>query len=328
MAKHKRFPGLDCAAPADEMVRLVLRTQLRAMCKLQPKALNWDDPEGVHDMRVLSRRLRSALTDFKPYMRGSSLPNLQLKTIADALGDVRDEDVALAALTRLMTKAKGGAARGIELIADEHRKNQKRARAELKLAIKSSIIEEFEQEFSAKLKAFRIVATKNSDTRRNNGVTAFRDVGREIILARIEELNDTSPHLYSPFQIKELHELRILAKRLRYAIELFADCWPGSVEIAKEVALLQTSLGELHDCDVWLDNLGTRLRQMARRGQRDEPTRQIKAGAVALIREFAHVRTERYREALTRWQHWETDGLLEQFQEALEGSSAPPETSP
>lgn len=328
MAKHNRFPGLDCAAPAADMVRLVLRAQVKSLCRLQPKALNWNDPEGVHDMRVVSRRLRSALTDFKPYMRGFALPQLQLKSIADALGDVRDEDVALSALDQLANKAKGAAAEGIQLIADEHRKRQKNARAKLKTAIKSATLENFQNEFYANLKVFRIVAAKNSDTRRNNGVTAFRDVGGEIILARIEELNDTSPHLYSPFQIKELHELRILAKRLRYAIELFADCWPASADIAKEVALLQTSLGELHDCDVWLDNLGTRLRQMARRGQRDEPTTQIKAGAVALIREFARVRTERYRESLTRWQHWETDGLLEQFRAALEGPSAQPETPP
>ena len=321
MAKHNHFPGLDCGAPAAEMVRLVLRTQVNNLCRLRPKALDWNDPEGVHDMRVVSRRLRSALTDFKPYMRGFTLPQPQLKVIADALGAVRDEDVALAALEQLASKAKGAAAEGIRLIAEEHRRRQKHARAELETGIKSAAIHDFEKEFYANLKSFRIAAVKNSDANRDNGVMAFRDVGREIILARIEEVSDASPHLYSPFHIKELHELRILAKRLRYAIELFADCWPQSARIAKEVAMLQTSLGELHDCDVWLDNLGTRLRQIARRGTRDETTRQIKAGAVALIRQFARERTERYREALTRWQHWEAVGLLDQFQSALEGSS-------
>ena len=64
MAKAK-IRGLDCAAPADQMIRLVLRSQVNAMCRHREKAINWKDPEGVHDMRVLSRRLRSAINDFK-----------------------------------------------------------------------------------------------------------------------------------------------------------------------------------------------------------------------------------------------------------------------
>ena len=35
------------------------------MCSLRNQALNWSDPEGVHDMRVSSRRLRGALHDFR-----------------------------------------------------------------------------------------------------------------------------------------------------------------------------------------------------------------------------------------------------------------------
>ena len=101
MAKAKRISGLDCSAPADKMVRLVLRAQLKAMCGLQDKALDWKDPEGVHDMRVLSRRLRSAVSDLRPYLGKASLPPIKLKAIANSLGDVRDEDVALMALERI-----------------------------------------------------------------------------------------------------------------------------------------------------------------------------------------------------------------------------------
>src|SRR6266496_2666532 len=107
MAKVKDIAGLDCSGPADNMVRLVLRAQLKAMCALRDKALDWKDPEGLHDMRVLSRRLRSAISDFKPYLRKASLPRLKLRAIANGLGDVRDQDVALVALEELKSKAKG-----------------------------------------------------------------------------------------------------------------------------------------------------------------------------------------------------------------------------
>ena len=301
------------------MVRLVLRGQLKAMCKLRVKSLNWKDPEGVHDIRVCSRRLRSAMSDFRPYLRGAALPHLKLRKIADALGAVRDEDVALVALEELRAQAKGPAVEGIQIIADEHRKRRKEAREKLKIAIKPSVIDHFRKEFQAKLKALKIVAAKSSPPKSADGSISFRDIAREIVQTRIRELREASHHLYFPFQIKELHELRILAKRLRYAVELFADCWERRTdEIAKEIALLQTSLGELHDCDVWIDNLGKRLEQTARKDKTDEAIIQLRAGAAWLVKYFAKERTEHYRQALTRWQEWQSNNFLEQLESILE----------
>ena len=87
------------------MIPLVLRNRLKSMCAQGEKALDWSDPEGVHDMRVSSRRLRSAMSDFKPHLRRLNLPRLKLKAIAKSLGAVRDQDVALAALEELKSKA-------------------------------------------------------------------------------------------------------------------------------------------------------------------------------------------------------------------------------
>src|SRR5215468_5391150 len=119
MAKGKSITGLDCSASAEEMIRLVLSAQVKTMCKLRDKALEWRDPEGVHQMRVISRRLRSAISDFRPFLRGNKLPQAKLRVIADALGAVRDEDVALVALEVLQAKANPEAAEGIALIVEE-----------------------------------------------------------------------------------------------------------------------------------------------------------------------------------------------------------------
>src|SRR6185295_1678260 len=116
MAKSKDISGFHCLAPADKMVPLVLRAQLKEMCALRKKALDWKDPEGVHDMRVLSRRLRSAIGDFKPYFRKSNLPRRKLVTIAKKLGPLRDEDVTLPALEELKAQATESAASGIEIL--------------------------------------------------------------------------------------------------------------------------------------------------------------------------------------------------------------------
>jgi CHAD domain-containing protein len=289
------------------------------MCGLRKEALDWDDPEGVHDMRVMSRRLRSAISDLKPYLRKASLPRLRLKSIADSLGAVRDQDVALLALEELKAKAKEQAAEGIEMLAEERRRKREEARSALQEAIKRSAIDEFRKEFLTKLGAISIVPPRKSRGKRTNDEPlAFGRMGVEVIEAQLKELGAASRHIYFPFQIKELHEMRILAKGLRYAIELFAGCWGAEmVEIAKEVSLLQTSLGELHDCDVWIESLGARLKQTGRKDKINEETARLREGAAWLLRHFARERMEHYRDALARWQQWEADGFLERLKSIL-----------
>ena len=175
----------DCAAAAEEMVCLVLRGQLKAMCKLRAKALEWSDPEGVHAMRVRSRRLRSAMSDFRPFIR-ARLPGGKLRRIADALGAVRDQDVALVALDELSKHAKGEAAAGIHIIADEFCKRREDARANLEIAIRPSVVDEFRDEFQAGLKELGIKRPKGSRAATDVRTIAFRDVGRQIIRERIK----------------------------------------------------------------------------------------------------------------------------------------------
>jgi len=318
MAKGKRIPGLDCSAPADKMVRLVLRTQLKAMCDLRETALDWTDPEGVHDMRVMSRRLRSTVSDFRPFLRKRSLPRLKLRSIARNLGNVRDEDVALLALEELKSKAKEHVAAGIEILMEERREKRTQSRAALQQALRPSLLDNFRKDYLSKLRTITVVDPKRSADPPANQPLLFGQLGAGIIDIRLKEFIAASHQIYFPFEIKELHELRILAKRLRYALELFVVCWGDEMtEIAREVAFMQTALGELHDCDVWIESLGRRLRQMARRNINDAQTARSKEAAVWLVRHFSRKRMQHYRDALARWQQWETDGLLQKLRAML-----------
>jgi len=322
MAKVKGIEALDCSAPADETVPLVLRAQLKSMCALRKKALDWKDPEGVHDMRVLSRRLRSAMSDFKPYLGKSTLPRQKLITIAKKLGAVRDLDVALVALEELKSKASGLVAEGIEILAEEHRQRRKAARRALKVAIKSSTVNEFRKEFLNRLSGMKVAIPRSA--KQADQAVVFRWVGIAVISDRLKEFCDSSRYIYFPFENKELHELRILGKQLRYAIELFAVCWGEEIRsIATEVSLMQTSLGELHDCDIWIDNLGTRLKQTARKKGQDEDNIRLREGAGWLLKHFARERMEHYCDALTRWQQWEAEGLLKRLKSLLDGNINP-----
>ena len=309
--KGKHIEGLDCSAPAEDMIRHVLTVQLAAMCALRQQALNWTDPEGVHQMRVLSRRLRSAIADFEPYMRKTRLPLTRVRTIARSLGAVRDGDVALAALEKLKAETHGTVANGLEILINDRQLLRDQARSELQKALRRADVVELQEQFERRLAPASPAVEKRPPQTDASTAPTFRNIGARVIRARLKELQAASPHIYFPSDTKELHELRILTKGLRYAVELFADCWgPDLRAIAKEIAQLQTSLGELHDCDVWMADLGMRLKRGARRNRTDPDHARTTAARTWLLKHYAKVRTEHYRDALGRWQQWQTDGFL------------------
>ena len=331
MAKAKLIEALDCNGPAQVGIRLVLLTRLEEMCQLRAAALDWSDMEGVHDMRVASRRLRSALLDFRPYLR-KQVRQKGLRQMARSLGAVRDEDVAIAALGKLAAEGSEEAevseevSVGLNHIIDERSWKRERARKALERAITEWRVLRLKEKLGFRfVRATRISSDDGTDTGGNRfeGLS-FRRAGREIISKRLEELYELGESLYHPYEVEPLHDMRIAAKRLRYAMELFAQCWGESLApFSEEVARIQDSLGDLHDCDMWIEDLGERLQQ---RGEGlDEPAGPLRAmhlAAAWLLQHFTKARAKHYRRALARWRQWEEDDfrsrLLETLSEVVE----------
>lgn len=318
MAKAKQIARLNCQDAAARVIPQVLQSRMKQMCALRDRALDWNDPEGVHDMRVASRRLRSALGDFKPYLRKGSIPTNRLKAIAKSLGAVRDEDVVLGALDELRSKADERVGKGIEAIAEEHRGQRQQARSALERAIKASAIAALRDDFRARLRTATKIPDDGGVGEGAPQILTFDQVGARIIGARLEQLTDAGDSVYRPLKTKRLHELRIRAKRLRYAVELFATCWGGEFKkAAEEIARFQTSLGELHDCDVWIANLGARLKKEALEAGADPNPWRNNEAVVWLLHHFVSERTKHYCYSLARWHKWKTEGFLEHLKAML-----------
>jgi CHAD domain-containing protein len=373
MTKSKRIEGLDCDAAAREAIAFVLRAKLERMCQLRDAALDFSDIEGVHKMRVASRRLRSALRDFQPYLATPVSP-ARLKAVARALGAVRDEDVAVEMVEGLITEADEDARDGIKRLAFRRRARREDARKSLASAVGDAALAELREKFLAQLerataeprrKAGRAAprdetgATAAADATHSAGAAGaavkevevaeaikegeaaeeveaikemrFSDAGRRIIRARFRELKESAPSLYRPLEAEPLHEMRIRAKRLRYAVELFTQCWGEPVApYADEIARLQEYLGELHDCDVWIEDLGARLRRGARRrGGAGGPSAHAaeRRAASWLMRHFAKERARHYGKALALWESWEAMGFASSLFAAVEEARARPPAS-
>ncbi|HEY7415478.1 MAG TPA: CHAD domain-containing protein [Ktedonobacteraceae bacterium] len=76
---------------------------------------------------------------------------------------------------------------------------------------------------------------------------------RIIVQLRLEELYQWSKFVDEPYRVRELHDLRIAAKRLRYTLEVFKNYLSDFCKQAvKELTQLQDELGDLHDSDVMI----------------------------------------------------------------------------
>jgi hypothetical protein len=76
---------------------------------------------------------------------------------------------------------------------------------------------------------------------------------RMIAKVRLEELYSWESYVDNPYNIAELHNLRIAAKRLRYTFEVFEDALPVACKpIHDELVRIQDELGEFHDTDVMI----------------------------------------------------------------------------
>lgn len=330
MAKAAEIEGLDCEMTALAGAVLVLRTRLEEMCALREQALDFSDLKGVHDMRVASRRLRSAARDFLPFLP-RRVPRRRLKALAGALGNVRDEDVAIKMLDELRATTEGGVAVGLLQFADERRWRREHARSVLEDAMSEQALAALREKFISSLEKqveiesrSQVSSEKSKRGDQSQSCTlSFRQAGRQIILHRLDELRELSSSLYRPFASQPLHRLRIAAKRLRYAMELCAQCWPDDLEaFAHEVARLQKSLGELHDCDVLIEELGARL--SSAKGSSpdsasgaDDQTPERRA-AIWLLQHIVKERSHHFRAALARWHEWETTGFFSPLSTALE----------
>ncbi|HEV3470977.1 MAG TPA: CHAD domain-containing protein [Pyrinomonadaceae bacterium] len=318
MAKPKEIPGLDCEAGAGEGARRVLLARFEEMCEYRAAALEGADIEGVHDMRVASRRLRSALRDFVPRLRrGKRLDAAReaLERLADALGAVRDEDVAIHALEKLKEEAPPEAVAGVEEYAGERRARRERARAELADAIGEAAVEE----------ARRLLARalQGKGPKKGDDGADFAAAQRAVVRRLWGELGELSPSLHRPYKTRRLHKMRIAAKRLRYALELFECCRRDgeAKSLAGEVADMQGELGDLHDCDVWAEDLGGQLGGGDGRAALSE---ERKRAVVWLLGHFVQKRAAHYRAALTLWHDWERGRAFEaRLESALRPAPAP-----
>ena len=129
MTKARPILGLGEDDPYALAAAKVVSVRTRELADLSANVLDMDDIERVHDMRVASRRLRAALEFFEPCFPARAYkPALtQVKALADALGERRDRDVTIAALSEFSESISRSDRPGVQNLIERIRSEQVRA---------------------------------------------------------------------------------------------------------------------------------------------------------------------------------------------------------
>jgi CHAD domain-containing protein len=130
MAKAWEVPGLGPDVPLARCARLIVDTRFREMMSFRDGTMLGEDIEQLHSMRVSSRRLRSAMRNFRPCFEpvGFKLHIERIREIADTLGAVRDLDVRIDWLVKMLATAHREDRPGMEMLVERARTARDRAR--------------------------------------------------------------------------------------------------------------------------------------------------------------------------------------------------------
>lgn len=129
MAQARDIEGLAADLPFAEAAALAVETRSAEVLEHSHSVLDTERIEGVHDMRVATRRLRAALEVFAPCFPKEAHKEVlkEVKRIADGLGERRDPDVAIAALSTFAASLPAPDRPGIHSLIDHYADEQQEA---------------------------------------------------------------------------------------------------------------------------------------------------------------------------------------------------------
>jgi len=208
------------------------------------------DPEGVHQARVATRRLRSDLRTFRKLVRPEFASGLrdELGWLAGVLGEVRDGDVLLERLRRRVSELPDADREAAGPVLATLQSDRDAAHAALLETLASRRYIELVD---------RLVDAANDPALRDEASAPANEVVPGLVRRPWHKLSKHVQALGESPSDEELHEVRIRTKRVRYAAEAAAPIVGKQARaFAQAAARLQEVLGDLNDGVVaarWLD---------------------------------------------------------------------------
>lgn len=261
---------LDPAMSAPEALRVIVLSCIRHYRRNEAILLHADDSEALHQAHVALRRLRTALSLFRPLLRGdpdARLIDAELRRYAAELGEARDLDVQTVRAGREVPRQ----------LLDARTRALEHVRTELRSARPRLILLDLVEW----LHAGHWPRTRRAIARADEPLLRFAGVLLDRRRRRLKRL----AHGLARRGARRAHRVRIEAKKARYAAEFLGSLWPSPAAREKQAAWsrgverVQDRLGTLNDIAVGrriLRGLGVETNDDLGRGGRTALRRQAR----------------------------------------------------
>ncbi|MDX2229469.1 MAG: CHAD domain-containing protein [Leptolyngbyaceae cyanobacterium bins.349] len=250
--------SLSAAVTFGEYAYSMIETQYRSMVKRERKVLADEDPEHLHQMRVATRRLRTALQVFQAAI---ALPGVagqkRIGALARTLGGLRDLDVQIADLKTTYRPQVGDQEKNVlDEVIHSLKKQRRQAYAAVEAALGRSRYQDLKTAYEAWFSQPQLtpLATLPLSTLLPDLLSPLI---AELLLhpGWMVAADDNSPHADHT-----LHDLRKAFKHVRYQTEFFTPFYGDSFQAwVAEIKIIQEKLGKLQDSHVLRELLQTHL---------------------------------------------------------------------
>jgi CHAD domain-containing protein/adenylate cyclase class IV len=249
-------PGLVPEMRLREAAARILTLHLSALAQAEPVARLGEDVEGVHRMRVATRRMRATFRLFADAFPPKKLERALsfMRKMGSELGRVRDLDVMLEQLPALSREVPQIVAADLEplreLLVEFHGRERRRLVAWLSSAPRL-----------ARAQAFQRFATGVPLRLRGAAARPLREVAPVLLESATQRVFRRGAQVRKNSPPERLHALRIAAKRLRYTAEALAELYGEDLaRCLRRMVKLQDVLGAYNDAHVaqavlsrWID---------------------------------------------------------------------------
>jgi CHAD domain-containing protein/uncharacterized protein YjbK len=292
-----------------------LREQFQQVLFCEPRAWEGLDLEGVHQMRVATRRMRAAFRALKSVLPAAEIRELaaDFKVVAAALGEVRDLDVYLENFAQDVAEVSEDERAHLADFQQHVVQQRQEARDALLACFDSPAYERLKQRFAA-----LVDSDPPQSLWQEVGSLTIRDAASKIIPKRHKKVLRAGRAIGPSAPDDALHALRIDCKRLRYLLEFVQPVYGKSlVGFVRRLKGLQDLLGEFQDACVATQ----RLRAYAAH----VPARAKNRGQLVALGQLIHSQRRRAADRRSRfkkaWKRFDHKGERKRLRELLAGPS-------
>jgi CHAD domain-containing protein len=314
MSSGKWISSLTATTPLEDAARRVLLIRLDVVRDYLPLALQRpeEDPEYVHQLRVGTRRVGSALDIFSPCLpdRVYRAAKKRLRNLRRSAGAARDWDVFLAGLAQWLPQQSARHKPGVTFLIGYAFSQRVAAQVHL---------EESSADYPFSFERFLTDTIGAVQGPRGPDLRVLLDLARPMLRGLLDELDETAARDLADYD--HLHEVRIVGKRLRYAMEIFADCFAPAFreQLYPCVEEMQEILGNANDSHVANGRLQT-IRTHAEAMMPSE-WRRLRPGIDGLLAFHRERLLQERQRFLEFWERWRQSGCKAAFLSLLKTES-------